>query len=63
MDPASPYRTLEIRGHATIEDDPDYSFANKVGEKYGTNMRDMDQPSESRVKVTITPTKINTFGE
>lgn len=63
VDPATPYRTLEIRGHVTIKDDPDHVFANKVGEKYGANLGDTDKPGESRVVVTITPTKVNTFGE
>ena len=31
MDPANPYRTLEIRARAEIEPDPDYVFADRVG--------------------------------
>src|SRR5690349_8445776 len=29
LDTANPYRTLEIRAHATITPDPDYTFAKK----------------------------------
>ncbi len=63
IDPASPYRTLEIRANARIEADPDYVFADKVGAKYGgANLREMDKPGESRVVVTFEPVKVNTFG-
>ena len=34
-------------------------FADRVGAKYGgANLREMDQPGESRVVVTIEPTKV-----
>ena len=50
MDPANPYRTLEIRARAEIEPDPDYVFADRVGAKYGgADVRAMDQPGETRV--------------
>jgi PPOX class probable F420-dependent enzyme len=62
-DPSNPYRTLEIRGRAAIEPDPDYTVADEVGAKYGgANLREQDQPGETRVAVTITPIKSNTFG-
>ena len=64
MDPANPYRTLEIRARAEIEPDPDYVFADRVGAKYGgADPRTMDQPGETRVAVTFVPVKVNTFGE
>jgi PPOX class probable F420-dependent enzyme len=63
MDPANPYRTLEIRARAEIEPDPDYIFADRVGAKYGgADVRTMDQPGETRVTVTFVPVKVNTFG-
>jgi hypothetical protein len=63
MDPANPYRTLEIRARAEIEPDPDYVFADRVGAKYGgADIRTMDQPGETRVVVTFVPVKVNTFG-
>lgn len=62
MDPASPYRTLEIRAHANVESDPDYALASKVGKKYGADPKEMDQPGESRVAVTFDIVKVNTFG-
>ena len=63
IDPANPYRTLEIRARAEIEPDPDYVFADRVGAKYGgADVRTMDQPGETRVTVTFVPVKVNTFG-
>ena len=63
LDPANPYRTLEIRARAEIEPDPDYVFADRVGAKYGAgDVRTMDQPGETRVVVTFVPVKVNTFG-
>jgi PPOX class probable F420-dependent enzyme len=64
IDPANPYRTLEIRARAAIEADPEYAFADRVGAKYGgANLREMDKPGESRVVVRFEPVKINTFGQ
>ncbi len=63
LDPANPYRTLEIRARAEIEPDPDYAFADRVGAKYGgADVRTMDQPGETRVVITFVPVKVNTFG-
>lgn len=63
LDPATPYRTVEIRARADIQPDPDYTFADKLGAKYGgANLRDNDRPGESRVVVTLHPVKINTWG-
>ena len=62
IDPANPYRTLEVRGRAEIAPDSDYAFASKVGQKYGADLRTMDKPGESRVVVTLHPTRVNTYG-
>jgi len=61
-DPAKPYRTIEIRANVTITPDPDYTFADKVGARYGSDLRQMDRPGESRVEVAFEPVKVNTFG-
>jgi PPOX class probable F420-dependent enzyme len=52
-DPKNSYRYLELRGKATLQPDPDYTFADKVGNKYGSNLRDHDRPGDKRVVVTI----------
>jgi PPOX class probable F420-dependent enzyme len=59
LDLAQPYRYLEIRGDALIADDSDYAFADKVGAKYHSDLRQHDQPGQSRVVVTIQPSRIN----
>ena len=62
LDPATPYRTLEIRAQAELSPDDDYTFATKLGHKYGADLRTMDQPGEQRVVVTLRPVKVNTYG-
>jgi PPOX class probable F420-dependent enzyme len=63
LDPANPYRTLEVRGRAELEPDDDYAFADRVGAKYGADLRKMDKPGEERVVVTLRPAKANTWGQ
>ncbi len=58
LDPGG-YRYLEVRGDVTIEDDDDYAFADRVGVKYNTDLRNMDGTGESRVVVTFRPVRIN----
>lgn len=59
LDLANPYRYLELRGDAEVEPDPDYAFANRVGAKYGVDLRQHDRPGETRVVVTIRPVRVN----
>lgn len=63
FDPASPYRTLEIRASAEIEPDADYAFADKLAAKYGgVDLRNNDRPGETRVVVSLHPAKVNVWG-
>jgi PPOX class probable F420-dependent enzyme len=62
LDLANPYRYLEIRGDAEIEPDPDYAFADKIGAKYQSDLREMDKPGESRVVVTLRPHRVRAWG-
>ena len=62
LDPANPYRYLELRGDAEISPDPDYAFADQVGAKYGSDLRDRDKPGDTRVVVTITPARVIAWG-
>lgn len=59
LDLANPYRYLEIRGEAEIEPDDDYAFADRLGAKYGADVRTMDGPGESRVVVSVRPVRVN----
>ncbi len=59
LDLENPYRYLEVRGRAKLDADPDYAFADKVGAKYGgADLREHDQPGESRMIVSIEPDNI-----
>ena len=63
LDLAVPYRYLEIRGDAEIRPDDDYSFADKLGAKYGgADLRERDQPGETRVVVTINHVRVVAWG-
>ena len=63
LDPANPYRTVEIRARAEITPDPDYIFAKKLGAKYGgVDLSTRDRPGETRVVVSLQPIKVNTWG-
>ena len=59
LDLAVPYRYLELRGDAEVVADDDYAFADLVGAKYHADLRQHDQPGQSRVKVTIRPAQVN----
>lgn len=59
LDLANPYRYIELRGDAEISADTEYSFADRVGAKYGVDLRVHDRPGESRVVVRIRPTRVN----
>lgn len=59
LDLADPQRYLEIRGDAEITPDTDHAFVDRVGQKYGVNLRDYDQPGDERVVVRIVPQRIN----
>ena len=63
VDPASPYRYVEIRGTATIEDDPDKAFIDLMAKKYtGADRYGNNQPGDERVVISVTPTHVNTMG-
>jgi PPOX class probable F420-dependent enzyme len=58
IDPSNPFRTLEIRGDVTIEPDPDLSTLVEVLSAYGMDLESFSGPTEDRVKVTLTPTRV-----
>ena len=59
LDRQNPYRYLEVRGDVTIAPDDNYAFADRVGAKYQSSMREHDGPSDRRVRVEIHPVRIN----
>lgn len=62
VDKDNPRRTLEIRGTAQIEHDPDYLFGKHVGDKYGYDLRELDGPLDTRYKVTVNIEQVHAFG-
>jgi PPOX class probable F420-dependent enzyme len=59
----SPYKYLELRGDAEISADPDYEFADQVGAKYGgADLRERDNPGDTRVVITIHPQRVIAWG-
>jgi PPOX class probable F420-dependent enzyme len=59
LDLADPMRYLELRGDAEISPDDDFSFAQQVSDKYGTNVRGYDGPGDKRVVVRIKLSRVN----
>lgn len=59
LDVQNPYRYLELRGRARVEDDPGEAFADRVDAKYGADHRAHDRPGETRVVVTIEAAKVH----
>ena len=63
LDPANPYRYVELRGDAEIAADPDYEFAKKVGAKYGgADLSEHDGPGDVRMVVTLIPKRVTVWG-
>ena len=58
LDLEDPRRYLTVRGRAEIEPDDDYAFANKLGAKYGADLKVHDGRGDSRVVVTIVPSNV-----
>ena len=50
IDYGNQQRYLEVRGNAVITPDDDYAFGDKVGAKYGADIRAYDPPGTSRVQ-------------
>lgn len=59
LDTADLYRYLEVRGDAEVVPDHDYAFADRVGAKYGADLRAHDGPGDSRVIVTVRPVRVH----
>lgn len=62
INPANPYRTLEIRGDVSIEPDPDFATLSKVLTAYGTDLDSFPGSLEGRTTVTLRPTRVVAIG-
>jgi PPOX class probable F420-dependent enzyme len=59
LDPAGPFRYLELRGDAEITADDDYEFADQLGAKYNADVRRIDKPGQTRVAVRLKLARVN----
>jgi PPOX class probable F420-dependent enzyme len=62
VDPANPYRTLEVRGDVTIAPDPDLATLAAVVNAYGTTLDNFAGPLDDRVSIRLYPTRVVTQG-
>jgi PPOX class probable F420-dependent enzyme len=62
LDVTNVYRTIEVRARATVELDHDYALSDRVGRKYGDDLRRYDPPDTVRYVVTLDPVRVNTTG-
>ncbi len=62
IDPANPYRTLEVRADVTIEPDPELATLQRVLAAYGTDLASFPGPLEDRTTVTLYPTRVIALG-
>ena len=58
IDPANPFRTLEIRATATIEPDHDLALLNRIIRHYGQDPDTFPGPREDRVILRLTPNRV-----
>ncbi|MEA3217887.1 MAG: hypothetical protein QOJ19_4043 [Acidimicrobiia bacterium] len=59
IDPASPYRYLEIRGTAHLAEDPGYEVRDRIFDRYGLDPARIDAAGTGRIAITIAPNTIN----
>ena len=64
VDPANPYRYLEVRGTVErIDPDPDFAFIDAMAKKYlGQDKYPWTQPGDERVVVVIRPEHTTQMG-
>jgi PPOX class probable F420-dependent enzyme len=59
VDPLNQHRYVELRGIATVADDPECAVRDAVVRKHGyPDGSGFDKPGTQRVAVTITPTRV-----
>jgi hypothetical protein len=64
VDPANPYRYLEIRGRVvSVEPDPELDFINSMAKKYlGQDRYPWHRPTDERVVVVVEPEHTSKMG-
>ena len=61
IDPDEPYRYLEIRGEATYEEDPSGSLIKELSLRYDGEA--WTKPTDGRVIVSVTPSRVIAYGD
>ena len=62
LDPANPFRTVEIRATVELAPDPDKALLPKFAARYNTPVEMLDAPGSERVAVTFHPVRVVTNG-
>ncbi len=63
VDPQNPYRSLEIRGMARLEEDPGGGLADELARKYlGVDKFPYHQPGDQRVAIIVEPQHCTAYG-
>jgi PPOX class probable F420-dependent enzyme len=58
LDPANPYRTLEVRADVELTADPDKALLPKFAERYNVPVEVLEQAGDDRVVATLTPVRV-----
>jgi PPOX class probable F420-dependent enzyme len=59
LDPQNQLKYIEIRGTVTMEPDPTKALMLQLGDKHATDVSGYDPPGTNRVRVTLSPTRVN----
>lgn len=59
LDLANPQRYLVVRGRAELTPDTDFVYGERIGKKYGADLRSMLREGETRYKVSFVPTSVS----
>jgi PPOX class probable F420-dependent enzyme len=63
LDPANPFKTVEVRGDATLELDKEREFTHKIVRAYGQDPATFpDDLTVDRYRLTLTPARVVGFG-
>ncbi|WP_283138756.1 PPOX class F420-dependent oxidoreductase [Rhizohabitans arisaemae] len=62
IDPANPYKYIEVRGRASLADDPQGELIQELSQKYMGQAYRFDTPEMERVIVRVSPEKVIVHG-
>src|SRR3954453_6539861 len=62
LDPANPYRSVEIRADIELEPDPEKALLPRFAARYNVPVELLEQAGDDRVIATFTPTRVVTNG-